>query len=185
MDGILSQILHDNTHRRTVNGASASQGFTLNLPTNISLGNGRNIGMPISLGGSIGNSGLSINASVGVDFVWVGVNTSASYRFNQQELVGIDMRSMGRYLNTRAGAGVGVPLSPWESLRLYSFAQVRDGNETIYTESGVHMRMGVVYAVAFVAYILYALYNGMDVKTALEPLLDFWGRLGRPLPCPT
>ena len=56
--------------------------------------------------------------------------------------------------------------------------QIKDGNKTTYAESGVHMRMGTAYAIAFAFYIAYAMFQGMDPQTAVQPLIEFWKSLG-------
>jgi len=161
-----------------INGRLSNSGFTINLPTHVTWGNGRSLGVPISLGGTVGKDGLSINVSAAGDLIWIGSGANVNLRFNAQELAALEVRAHARALNNRAGVGAGVPLSPWESLRLYTFSQVKDGNKTTYAESGVHMRMGTAYAIAFAFYIAYAMFQGMDPQTAVQPLIEFWKSLG-------
>ena len=99
--------------------------------------------------------------------------------------------------NVWTGVGAFIPLSPFESLKVFGFQEIIEGNRTRYYEAGVHLRMGVPYAaivslaaafvigktlgaadpvVAPIALALIAFLIGPLIHPSTAILLDFYKR---------
>lgn len=73
-----------------------------------------------------------------------------------------------------------MPVYLWSNvdLRLFAYHQGVYNGIKQYNEWGVHMKMGVVYALAVAAILLYGVIMGnYDITTALEQLKQYWKSL--------
>lgn len=151
--------------------------YSLNIPT-ISLGDGKSIGVPISIGASVGGSGFNINASVGIDLIVPKFSLNANVGFNSEEVVSAKVNTDIGWLDDKVGGGVKLPVSPWESLRLFLYHQGVINGIKKYDEWGVHIKMGVAYVVVLAALLLYGMVTGTyDWPTVWQQLQQYWKNL--------
>ena len=125
-----------------------------------------------------GNSGIGISASVGVDLIAPKISLNADVGLSTEDIVSAKVNADMGWLKDKVGLGAKLPLSPWESLRIFGYHQGVIDEIKKYDEWGAHMKMGVVYVVAVAALLAYGVVNGVyDVQTALQQLQQYWDSL--------
>ncbi len=148
--------------------------YSINIPT-FDLGNGKSIGIPISVGISGGYSGINISTSVGVDFIANKFSANGNIAFNPEDLVSVKVNADIGWLKNKVGLGLKIPFYYNESLRIFGYHQGIVDEIKRYDEYGVHMKMGVAYVVAIIAFLFYGVATSMyDIETAFQSLQQYW-----------
>ncbi len=148
--------------------------YSINIPT-FDLGNGKSIGIPISVGISGGYSGINISTSVGVDFIANKISVNGNIGFNPEDLVSVKVNADTGWLKNKVGFGLKLPFYYNESLRIFGYHQGMIDEIRRYDEYGVHVKMGVAYVVAIVVFLFYGVATGMyDIETAFQSFQQYW-----------
>lgn len=134
-----------------------SEGISLNIP-----------GIA-SLGGSVGSSsGLQLNGSLGINANGYGVRINGNVGLGGSSWVNAGVNARVGWDNNWYGAGAYLPVSPFESARLFGFNERVNSNVSYYSEAGIHLRMGGLYAVATT--IIAAIIIAKSLGTATGPV---------------
>lgn len=125
-------------------GEFLASGYSLNLPS-IDWGNGFSIGIPMSVGFSIGNNGLEISSSVGTDIGFFKEIERCSMSIGGEKILQFD-RSQGIGIaDVLFGCGSRFPFAGNENIEVFLFNEIVADNMKIHNEIGGHVKTGFAY----------------------------------------
>lgn len=108
------------------------------------------------------------------------ISVNADIGLNVKEVVSAKVNGDIGWLQDKIGLGAKLPLSPWESLRVLGYHQSVVDELKKYDEWGIHMKMGVLYAVVIAAVLVYGVAMGVyDVQTGFQYFQHYWESLGK------
>lgn len=149
------------------NGKKISSGYSLNLPS-IDWGSGIKIGLPVSLGYTIGSSGLEIFSSSGVEIMAFQKANLCSWKFGGNEFFQVNYSEKSGLFNNYLGRGFRLPFAIGENIELYLFHDLVIDNLKMHNELGGRERNELLY----MALSMYGL-SQTDLLTAWDNLVQY------------
>lgn len=136
----------------------------------------KSIGIPASIGLFGGDKGIGIDISLGIDLIAPKAEINASAILGGKGVLEVDADAGIDWMNNLAGIEAGIPLSPYQNLKLGVFGKTLGEIES-RVSGGIYLKMGVVYVVVPIAIGIYYAINTGDVQTAIEMIRQYWDSL--------
>lgn len=149
-----------------------SVGLTVNAPT-ISWGDGKSLGVPLSIGGSVGSDGLDINFANGFNFIYLKGKRETNINIAGENFFSIDRSTAVEWLNQKAGISVGVPINPDKSIKIGVFTESEYRNLSSHYEMGGHLKTGTVYIAALLVPLVCLMVSGTDTTVIINQLKGY------------
>lgn len=154
------------------NGQISNQ-YSINIPT-FDFGDGWKWGIPASLGITVGNGGLSVDANVGIDLGKLNVNIPASVGVSWEDILSLDLGINVGWDKNSAGLDVGVALNAFSNIKIGGHYTNINGNTSVTSKAGFYMRTGYVYVAALAACMLYGVCTGaVDLSTGWNNMIQY------------
>ena len=120
-----------------------------------------------------------MGTQLGIDLIAFKFSGGISLEFNQEDIIGVKSNADLGWLENKIGVGTKLPIGSKGSARLYGYHEGVLNGIRKYDEVGVHIKMGVVYAVIIVAAFLWMALMGMnDVQTVFPELQKYFNSFG-------
>ena len=160
-------------HVAGIENGSLSDSYSINIPS-IDFGDGVKVGIPISIGVTTSEDGVSLSADVGIDLGKLNINVPAEIGLSWTEIVSLGVGVNAGWGDNSVGLDIGLGVSPFSNIKMGGHQTSVDGDTAVTSKGGIYMRTGYVYSVVVAAYALYACANGaMDPGVAWQYMQQY------------
>lgn len=140
-------------------GLTVSDGFSLGIPkiTNIGI--------------TVGTDGMNVSSFLGIEGIF---ETHQNINLGGEQGIGFASKLKVGWGGVMYGFDSTIGLSPFSKVKIYGLSDITDENGiNIYTEAGVYVKTGLVYAVALTFAFIYLFVQSGGTAGVLGPAYTY------------